>query len=420
MERSLKAKELTTAIPNESKLIYDWNALSGTSEEVGLVEFNDETLRDGLQSPSACDPSIESKLQILHLMESIGINSASLGLPGASARQRNDVKRLAEEIRDESLGISPNCAARTVIADIEPIIEVGDEVGIPIEVACFIGSSPIRQYAEDWNIDLLLRHSEDAVKFAVDHGAPVMFVTEDTTRTPPETVARLYTAAIEAGARRICVCDTVGHATPPGVRSLIAFVKSVVSKTGEDVAIDWHGHEDRYLGVWNTLAALQAGASRAHGTAFGVGERCGNTAMDQLLINCRLLGWISNDLSMLSKYCKVASEAIGIPIPSNHPVVGIDAFRTGTGVHAAAVIKAQAKGDEWLADRVYSGVPASMVGRQQQIEVGPMSGASNVEYRLQALGIEPNPDRVTAVLLAAKKADHILDDKEIKAALVVS
>ena len=353
-------------------------------------------------------------------MDSLGINSASLGLPGASDRQRADVKRVAEEIRDESLDISPNCAARTVIADIEPIIDVADKVGIPIEVACFIGSSPIRQYAEDWTLDLMLRHSENAVKFAVDRDMPVMFVTEDTTRTPPETLARLYTTAIEAGARRICVCDTVGHVTPPGARALVAFVAKLVADSGEDVAIDWHGHEDRYLGVWNALAALESGASRAHGTAFGIGERCGNTAMDQLLINSRLLGWTTNDLSMLSEYCKVTSKAIGIPIPSNHPVIGVDAFRTGTGVHAAAVIKAREKGDDWLADRVYSGVPASMVGRQQHIEVGPMSGASNVEYRLNELGIEVNPDRVKVVLAAAKNANHVLDDKEIKAALVLS
>ena len=420
MERSLKAKEITTAIPSESKLIYDWNGLNGASEKMDSVEFNDETLRDGIQSPSACDPDIESKLQILHLMEDLSIDGVALGLPGASARQRNDVRRLAEEIRDESLDISPNCAARTVIADIEPIIDIADKVGIPIEVACFIGSSPIRQYAEDWTLDLMLRHSENAVKFAVDRGMPVMFVTEDTTRTPPETLARLYTTAIEAGARRICVCDTVGHITPPGARALVAFVAKLVAATGEDVAIDWHGHEDRYLGVWNALAALEAGASRAHGTAFGIGERCGNTAMDQLLINSRLLGWTKNDLSMLSEYCEVTSKAIGIPIPSNHPVIGVDAFRTGTGVHAAAVIKAREKGDDWLADRVYSGVPASMVGRQQQIEVGPMSGASNVEYRLNELGIEVNPDRVKVVLAAAKNANHVLDDKEIKAALVLS
>ena len=413
----MNAEENPAAIPEESKLVYDWNILRESRPMVDCVEFNDETLRDGIQSPSARDPGIEEKLHMLHLMGILGINAVCIGLPGASARQRADAKRLAEEIRDENLDILPNCAARTVIADIEPILEIADEISMPLEVCCFIGSSPIRQYTEDWDLDTMLRYSEKAVKFAVDHGMPVTFVTEDTTRTTPETIARLYTVAIEAGAQRICVCDTVGHATPPGVRALINFVLDVVATTGEKVAIDWHGHEDRSLGVWNTLTALKAGAGRAHGTALGIGERCGNTAMDQLLINCRLLGWIDNDLSKLTEYCKVTANAIGVPIPSNHPVIGGDAFRTGTGVHAAAVIKARNKGDDWLADRIYSGVPASMVGRRQRIEVGPMSGAANVEYRLVALGIEPDPDIVAAVLAAAKAADHILDDREIGAVL---
>ncbi len=408
----MRAKESSAALPEESELIYDWNAQEPRPRPV-RVEFDDETLRDGIQSPSARDPGIEEKLRILHLMAELGIHAADLGLPGASTRQRADVKRMAEEIRDQNLGIFPNCAARTVIADIEPILEVADEVGIPIEVSCFIGSSPIRQYAEGWDLDTMLGHSEKAVAFAVDRGMPVMFVTEDTTRATPETIRQLYTAAIEAGARRICVCDTVGHVTPPGVRALIGFVAEVVAETGEEVAIDWHGHEDRSLGVWNTLVALEAGASRVHGTALGIGERSGNAAMDQLLVNCRLLGWIDNDLSKLSEYCEVAAEAIGVPIPSNYPVIGDDAFRTGTGVHAAAVIKARRKGDDWLADRIYSGVPAAMVGRRQQIEVGPMSGASNVEYRLRARGIKPDPQLVAAVLAAAKAADHVLDDEEI-------
>jgi len=191
----------------------------------------------------------------------------------------------------------------------------------------------------------------------------------------------------------------------------------VVEETGEEVAIDWHGHQDRGLGVCNTLAALQAGAGRVHGTALGIGERIGNAPMDQLLVNCRLLGWIDNDLSMLSEYCQVSSDAIGVPIPANYPVIGSDAFRTGTGVHAAAVIKARNKGDDWLANRIYSGVPAEMVGRRQEIEVGPMSGASNVEYWLRERGIDPVPDKVAAVLAAAKGADHLLDDGEIEAVL---
>ncbi len=403
-------------LPAESDLVFDWNTCE-PQPRPAVVEFDDETLRDGIQSPSARDPSIDEKLRILHLIADLGIDAADIGLPGASARQRADVKRLAEEIRDQKLDVSPNCAARTVIADIEPVCDVADQVGIPIEVSCFIGSSPIRQYAEDWKIETMLSHSEKAVSFAVNHGLPVMYVTEDTTRATPETVRRLYTAAIEAGARRICVCDTVGYVTPPGVRSLITFVREVVADTGEDVAIDWHGHEDRGLGVWNTLAALQAGASRVHGTALGIGERTGNAPMDQLLVNCRLLGWIDNDLSKLSEYCEVSASAIGVPVPVNYPVIGDDAFRTATGVHAAAVIKARLKGDDWLADRIYSGVPAAMVGRRQKIEVGPMSGASNVECWLRERGIEPDPETVAVVLTAAKASDHVLDDGEIEAIL---
>jgi len=403
-------------VPGESELVFDWNKQE-EQPRPERVEFDDETLRDGIQSPSARDPDIDQKLRILHLMAGLGIDAVDLGLPGASQRQRDDVKRMAEEIRDQQLEILPNCAARTVIADIEPILEVADEVGIPIEVSCFIGSSPIRQYAEGWTLDTMLALSEKAVTFAVERGMPVMFVTEDTTRATPDTIRRLYTTAIEAGARRICVCDTVGHATPLGVRALIRFVRQVVEETGEEVAIDWHGHQDRGLGVCNTLAALQAGAGRVHGTALGIGERIGNAPMDQLLVNCRLLGWIDNDLSMLSEYCQVSSDAIGMPIPANYPVIGSDAFRTATGVHAAAVIKARNKGDDWLANRIYSGVPAEMVGRRQEIEVGPMSGASNVEYWLRERGIDPVPDKVAAVLAAAKGADHLLDDGEIEAVL---
>jgi len=403
-------------VPDESDLVYDWNT-AGDGAGNPPIEFDDETLRDGIQSPSARDPGIDEKLRLLHLMADLGIDAVDLGLPGASERQRADVKRMAEEIRDRDLPLFPNCAARTVLADIEPVCDVADEVGIPIEVSCFIGSSPIRQYAEDWDLDRMLRHTGEAVSYAVGRGMPVMYVTEDTTRADPDTVRRLYTTAIEAGARRICVCDTVGHVTPKGVRALIGYVREVVEDTGEDVAIDWHGHRDRGLDISNTLAAVESGAVRVHGTALGIGERSGNTPMDLLLVNARLLGWIDNDLSRLEEYCELASEAIGVPIPANYPVLGTDAFRTGTGVHAAAVIKARKKGDDWLADRVYCGVPAGMVGRRQSIEIGPMSGASNVEYWMREHGFEPTPERVSAVLAAAKAADHVLTEDEIEQAL---
>jgi 2-isopropylmalate synthase len=400
-------------IVEKGELIYDWNAVGREPVTGRRPEFDDETLRDGLQSPSVIDPTIEQKIEILHLMDSLGIDSADIGLPGAGPRAAADVTRLAKEIVDSKLDIKPNCAARTVRADIEPIIEISEKVGIPLEVGAFIGSSPIRQYAEGWSLEMMLTATEDAVKFATSHGLPVMYVTEDTTRAHPDTIRALYRLAIECGARRICVCDTVGHATPDGVRALIKYIKSIVAETGEDVKIDWHGHMDRGLGVINTIAAFEAGADRLHGTGLGVGERVGNTPMDQLLVNMKLMGYIDGDLSNLVRYAEAVSQATGVPIPINYPVVGRDAFRTATGVHAAAVIKAFRKGDDWLADMVYSGVPAKMFGRQQQIEIGPMSGKSNVIFWLECHGIEPTTERVERIFKHVKQCNRVLTDEEV-------
>jgi 2-isopropylmalate synthase len=240
-----------------------------------------------------------------------------------------------------------------------------------------------------------------------------MFVTEDTTRANPEHVRALYTAAIEAGARRICICDTCGHATPDGTRRLVGFVKDLVDELGADVGIDWHGHRDRGLGLANTVAALEAGATRLHATALGVGERAGNTEMDLLLVNLKLMGLIDNDLSSLGDYVRVASRAVGLPISSNYPVFGKDAFETGTGVHAAAVIKAFKKGDHWLANRVYSGVPADLVGLEQVIAVGPMSGRSNVTYFLEKRGYAASEEAVRRVLELAKRTPRLLTEEEV-------
>jgi 2-isopropylmalate synthase len=401
----------------KDELIYDWNR-EGHKEAVNRrVEFDDETLRDGLQSPSVIDPPIEKKIEILHLMDSIGIDTADIGLPGAGPRAVADVTRLAKEIVDCKLDIRPNCAARTVRADIEPIIEISEKVGTPIEACTFIGSSPIRQYAEGWSLEMMLTATEDAVSFAVSHGLPVMYVTEDTTRAHPDTIRALYRTAIEAGATRICVCDTVGHATPDGVHALITYIKSVIGEMGlaREIKVDWHGHQDRGLGVINSIAAFEAGADRLHGSALGIGERVGNTPMDQLLVNLQLMGYINRDLMNLTRYCEAVSESTGVPIPITYPMVGRDAFRTATGVHAAAVIKAYRRGDDWLADMVYSGVPAKMLNREQMIEIGPMSGKSNVIFWLERHGIEPTAERVDKVFNRAKQSATVLTDQEVMA-----
>ena len=400
----------------EHDLIFDWNR--PTDGPGGSpVELNDETLRDGLQSPSVTDPAIDAKLRLLHLMADLGIAAADLGLPGAGPRALTAVEALAREIVDARLPIVPNCAARTLRSDIQPIVDVSQRVGVPIEVGAFIGSSPIRQYAEGWTLDAMCRTTEDAVTFAVREGLPVMYVTEDSTRAAPETLKALYGTAIDCGARRICVADTVGHATPAGVDRLVRFVREeIVAPMGQEVKIDWHGHRDRGLAVANALAAAAAGAHRVHGTALGIGERCGNTEMDLLLVNFTLLGLHQGNLSALAEYVHLAAEACHVSLAYNWPVFGADAFRTGTGVHAAAIIKAESKGDAWLADRVYSGVPAGLVGLSQKIEISPMSGLSNVRYWLSHHGYDGNDDLLCGEVLAlAKRSDHTLADDELHA-----
>ncbi|HVR97670.1 MAG TPA: LeuA family protein [Thermoanaerobaculia bacterium] len=402
-------------IPKESDLIYDWNRAGGSDLRParGRVELDDETLRDGLQSPSVRNPGIEDKVRILHMIADLGIEAADIGLPGAGPHVVRDVERLAREIADNRLSVAPNCAARTLAADIQPIADISQRVGIPIEVACFLGSSPIRQYAEGWTLDRMLRLTREAVELAVQQGLPVMYVTEDTTRAAPEDLRRLYTEAVEAGARRVCVADTVGHSTPAGAGNVIRFVREVVDATGEDVKVDWHGHKDRGLSVVNALAAAEAGADRLHGTAVGIGERVGNCPIDLLLVNMQLLGWIHRDLSRLQEYCQFVADTTGVPLPDNYPVVGKDAFRTATGVHAAAIIKARARGEDWLADRVYSSIPASLIGCRQVIEVGPMSGESNVVYWLQERGIEAEPELVREIFGRAKESPAVLGEPEI-------
>ncbi|MDA0327624.1 MAG: LeuA family protein [Gemmatimonadetes bacterium] len=404
---------------DEKALIHDWNATGQTFDwsAVGEIQLDDETLRDGLQNPTVVDPSIEDKISLLHLMDRLGIHTADIGLPGAGPRAVAAVTALAREIVDSKLKIAANCAARTVVADVRPIAEISQAVGIPIEACTFIGSSPIRQYAEDWTLSKMLRVSEEAVRFAVAEGLPVMMVTEDSTRAQPEVLKALYGRAIEWGARRICISDTVGHATPDGTRALVRFVvEEIVRPSGEDVGVDWHGHRDRGFGLANAIAAIESGATRIHGTALGIGERSGNTEMDLLLVNLKLLGVHDADLTVLPEYCQLAADGCQIPLVHSYPIFGSDAFRTGTGVHAAAIVKAHAKGDNWLADRIYSGIPASMVGRRQIIEIGPMSGLSNVKYWLREHGHDPDDDDLCArIFKAAKQADHTLTVGELEA-----
>ncbi len=392
-------------------LIHDWNR-DGPRPRRAL-EFVDETLRDGLQCPSVTDPSIDRKVEILRLMVALGIEAVDLGLPGAGGVVNDHVEKLLRVIKDEKLPIEANCAARTVVRDIAPVAEIQQRVGHPLAVSMFIGSSAIRQYAEDWTLEKMMKSSEEALAFAKKEGIAISYVTEDTTRARPEMIRALYGLAMDYGAKRLIVCDTCGHVTPSGVKRLLRYVQSLVKRKRSRAKLEWHGHMDRGLGVVNSIAAFEAGAQRVHGTALGIGERAGNTPLDLLLVNLKLMGWIDHDLSRLGEYCRRVAEAVEVEIPYNYPVFGKDAFETGTGVHAAAVIKAMKKGDAWLANRVYSGVPSDLFGLSQKIAIGPMSGKSNVEWWLDEHGVAKSDALVDLILARAKGSRRLLTDEQV-------
>lgn len=406
---------------SDHELIYDWNSVEKVAplSPKRRIQFLDETLRDGIQSPSVVDPSIDDKLRLVDLANDLGIDTMDIGLPGAGKRAVEDCTIIAEHIKSQKLRVKASCAARTHVNDVQAVIDVSQKVGIEIEVLAFIGSSPIRQYAENWDLPKMLDLTATSIDLARKYNLPVAFVTEDTTRSRPEILTKMFTTAVEHGASRLIVCDTVGHATPDGIKNLLRFTRNMLDGLGRhDVGIDWHGHNDRGLGVVNSIFAIEYGADRIHGTALGIGERVGNAALDQILLNLKLLGELpDHDLTKLVLWCKTASMATKVPIHPQYPLTGADAFRTATGVHAAAIIKAEKKGDSWLADRIYSGVPAGMFGKEQEIEIGHYSGESNVVYYLKKRGHEPTPELVAAVLGAAKRGNRVLTDDEITAVI---
>ncbi|HET6344533.1 MAG TPA: LeuA family protein [Myxococcota bacterium] len=403
----------------EHNYIYDWNELKGHRDLTQKpFELFDETLRDGIQSPSVTDPKIEKKLEIIHLMADLGITAADIGLPGAGARAHADTLAVAREIARHRLPIKAGMAARTTIKDIQPVVEIAQKTGLQVELYTFIGSSPIRLFTEGWTVDTLFQHIDSAVSFAVREGLSVCLVTEDTTRSRPDVLDPLFRHAIALGIERLCLCDTVGHATPNGIAALFEWTRALLRGTGAQVKLDWHGHNDRGIAVANSITALTCGADRIHGTGLGIGERVGNAAMDQILMNLKLLGVYQPDLGKLLRYCETIAEACHVNIPYNYPLAGRDAFRTGTGVHAAAIIKAKKRHDEYLADRVYSGVPAGLFGRQQEIEIGHMSGLSNVIYWLESRSIDHNEQMVQAIYARAKAVHRILAEEEVLALVV--
>lgn len=395
-------------------LLYDWNDGAASGFAARVISILDETLRDGLQSPSAHNPTLDQKLEGLRRMARLGVSAVNLGLPSISRAARAEAAEMLRLIREERLPLLPVCAGRTLPGDVTPIIELAEQSGVMIEASVFVGASPIRWRAEGWDLQRVSTLTREAVGLAARAGLPVTFVTEDTTRTPPETLERLFGLAVEQGATRLCLCDTVGAISADGVWRLVTFAKKLVEASGKRIGLDWHGHDDRGLALANALSAAEAGVDRVHGTALGIGERVGNTPLELLVANLAFLAGKEPQARELRDYVEHFSSALGIPIADDHPLVGANAFRTATGVHAAAIVKALGH-DQALADRVYSLLPASRFSGGHDIRIGYMSGSSNVVHWLKRHSIEPSELLVTRILERARATNRVLYDEEVLA-----
>ena len=295
------------------------------------IKVVDETLRDGLKNPSGKNPPVERKAALLPAMVKVGVDVVSVGLPAAGGRYEADTLALIGAIQQQKLPLVMTAAARTVVADVEGIARAADRTGTRIEVYAFIGSSPIRQFVESWTTEFLVQHVSDSAKAAARANLPFCLVTEDTTRSNPDVLRVLFKAAIDAGAERLCLCDTTGYVTPYGVEALVHFARSFLTEVGAPhVELDWHGHNDRGLGLPIAMWAAAAGVDRVHGTGLGVGERVGNTPLELLVDNLGLLGARPRpSREALVEYCDRAAAALDWEIPFDHPIGGVRARQAG-------------------------------------------------------------------------------------------
>lgn len=395
-----------------NRLIFDWNNDTQSAEKK-RIELNDETLRDGLQATYVRHPSLKEKIALLGLMERVGIESANIGFPISGQEQKKDITGLIEYAQAKKFKIRLGCGARILIKDVEAIVDVVEKTGMIVEVGLFVGSSRIRYLVEKWDLRQMGKQVEQSISFAVKKGLPVMFVTEDTTRARPRTLSYLYQVAINSGATRICICDTVGHATPWSTEKLIHFIRSKIIGANKKIKIDWHGHNDKGLAIANCLAAAKAGVDRIQASALGVGERAGNACLVQVVVNLQNSGFLNKNLKYLEKYSRKAAKVLRVKIPPNYPFIGKDIFKTATGVHAAAIKKAWVLNKPSLAGMVYSAVDPVLLGKKPEILIGPMSGKANVEWTLEELNIKVNPDLIEALLDRAKTKRKILSKAEI-------
>jgi 2-isopropylmalate synthase len=358
-------------------------------------------------------------------MKAVGVEKADIGFAASNGLAYDRVVAVAKANAQEANPIEVSCAARTKREeDIIPIVEASQTVGRPITADAFIGTDPDRIEVEKWTKQEMVTNVRETARFATSHGIPIMIVTETSflgIEKIPNIVKDIYKAALDEGARRVCLSDTTGQHLPYEIERGVKWMRKFLDKNGfPDVGIDFHGHDDLRCAVPNSIAAYRAGADRVHGTILGVGERAGNTDLIPLLIQMDSHNMnIGHDLRILPTYAMVASEALGIPIRDDEPGIGFDSRAQTSGVHAAAALKGIRAGKTGIylafdyAEKM--GITPSHTTR-----IGPNAGTSNVLLYCYTNQLEePTENQIRAVLDAAKKLTNksALSDDRIRALL---
>jgi 2-isopropylmalate synthase len=398
--------------------VYNWAKFKATSspirERVSRVAIDDETWRDGMQGTHlSVHPGTEQRQRYIESAARHGyIDHLDIGFPASGPQQRRQLIEIINFSQRERLGVTFSAAGRAAArGDVEAVDTVAQSTGVPVEADLFFDVSSLRAKVEGWDREEMIRKVAENIKFAKEHGLPVMFVPERASVTHPDELFEACRIAAEAGADRIAIADTTGVLTPSATRNLFRGFFATVGLDHPDVAVDFHEHNDLGMGTANCVVAAEEGVERLHATARGIGERAGNVALEQLLVVLNLEGFRNTDTRQLQEYTKMAAELLSVPIQSHEPLVGEESTATASGVHASTYGKSSSENQRDLPP-IYFAVPPSDIGLEPHVKIGPMSGMANVHGFCREVGVDGITDADAQKLLSVAKERWALLSKE--------
>ncbi len=357
----------------------------------------DETLRDGEQTAGTL-LTVDEKVEIAKLMDEVGVAVIAAGFPMVSEAERRTIKLLSDEGFTQAKLAAP---ARAVIGDIQACLDSGAEI-IPI----FIAPSRLRlEFQLRMTLDEAIERLERCTDYGVEHGAEIAYVVEDATRSEIDTIVKISHAAVEAGANKIIIADTVGFSRPAAIQFIVKQVTQELSdltKKSFDMGI--HVHNDFGLASANTLAAIEMGITYPHVCVNGFGERAGNAALEEVVMALEILYGVKTGIktARLFELSKLVERAFAIPIPVHKAIVGQNAFNHGSGIHVHATLAHSLS---------YEPIPPEMVGRKRSFYLGKFAGRHLIEYVLKKNNIPATKQQVQEIAQAVKQ-HHAQQDKK--------